>query len=170
MNTLDIIILIILLGFAIIGFFKGFIRAAFALAGLVLGIIAANIFYSIFGEFLQKYTANEDISNTLSYTIIFICVTIGMAILGRILNNFIKVEFLKRLDRILGLVLGFGKGLILVSIMVMVLGMTLPTQSTLLTKSQLKPYIESIYTFVPDDFLTKLQEKKKELEKYMQKK
>ncbi|MCP4667890.1 MAG: CvpA family protein, partial [Deltaproteobacteria bacterium] len=68
-----------------------------------------------------------------------------------------------------GLAFGLAKGLIVVSILVMALGMVLPEKSAFLAESRLKPLIETIYAFVPDDILKKLKEKKQSVETYIRK-
>ena len=170
LNSLDIIILVILVGFGGFSLIRGFVREAFALGGIILGVFAANVFYDNLGEFLFNHVKSEDIANVLAYVIIFIGTAIVMALLGRILQKSIKLSLLKWPDRLLGFILGVAKGLIVVSILVMVLGKVLSQQSVFLTNSQLKPYVESIYTFVPDSLQQKFQDKKEEVQKFIQKK
>ncbi len=169
MNSLDIIILCIIAFFAVFSFFRGFFREAFALAGIVLGIVAANNYYSALGKRLSEVITNTHTANTVAYVVIFLFVTLVMVMAGRLFGRFAKFVLLKWIDRLLGLAFGLAKGLIVVSILVMALSIALPEKSALLTESRLKPFVEIIYAFVPDDILMKLREKKKSMEKYVMK-
>ena len=169
MNVLDIIILCIILFFAVFSFFRGFLREAFAFGGIVLGVIAAINYYSYLGNRLSYFITNAAIANAFAYVIIFLAVTLVMVIVGRLLSRFAKLVLLKWVDRLLGLAFGLAKGLIVVLVLVMVLEMVLPKKSAFLAKSRLKPLIETAYSFVPDDILKKLQEKKKSVEKHIRK-
>ena len=170
MNSFDIIILIILAFFAVRSFFRGFVREAFSLGGIIAGVIAANEFYAHLGEILSKYISSGDVSNTLAYVVIFAAVALAMNILGGILGKFVKLVLLGWFDRLLGLAFGLFKGLIIIAILVMVLNMVLPATSTFLTASRLNPLVESTYPFIPDGFLKKLKEKENAVKEIIKKK
>ena len=169
LNALDIIILCIIVFFAVFSFFRGFFREAFALGGIVLGVITANNYYPSLSKRLSEVITNTDIANIVAYVVILLVVTLVTVIVGRLLSRFVKFVLLKWVDRILGLAFGLAKGLIVVSILVMVLEMALPEKSAFLAKSRLKPLIETVYSFVPDDIHKKMKEKKKSVDKYIRK-
>jgi membrane protein required for colicin V production len=150
--------------------FRGFFREAFALGGIILGVIAANHYYSLLGRRLSEVITNTDIASAVAYVVILLVVTLAMVLVGRLFSRFVKFVLLKWVDKILGLAFGLAKGLIVVSILVMVLEMALPEKSPFLAKSRLIPMIESLYSFVPDDILKKLKEKKKSVEKHIREK
>jgi membrane protein required for colicin V production len=169
LNALDIIILCIIAFFAVFSLFRGFLREAFALGGIILGVIAANHYYASLSKRFSEIIANADIANAIAYVVIFIGVTMVMVLLGRLLSRFVTFVLLKWLDKILGLAFGLAKGLIVVFIVVMVLDMVLPQKSAFLAESRLKPLVETFYSFVPDDILKKLKEKKKSVKEYITK-
>ena len=169
LNALDIIILCIIAFFAVFSLFRGFLREAFALGGIILGVIAANHYYAFLGKRLSGIIANTDIANAVAYVVIFLVVALVMVMVGRLLNRFVTFVLLKWLDKILGLAFGLAKGLIVVSVLVMVLEMALPQKSAFLAQSRLKPLVEALYSFVPDDILKKLKEKKKSVQEHIRK-
>ena len=163
MNSLDIIILVILAFFSIMSFFRGFIRGAFALIGLILGIIGANFFYPYLGAILSKSINNTNVSYLLAYVLILVVITVIVILIGKYLNKSIELSLLKWLDRFLGLGFGFVKGLIVAYILVFVLGVILPSDSSVLRKSQTRPLILKLYSFVPDDFFRSISNQKSKL-------
>ncbi|MFW6099743.1 MAG: CvpA family protein [Bacteroidota bacterium] len=169
MNTLDIIIIAVMGFFATISFFRGFVREAFTLGGLILGIILANIFYSFPGKVLVGLAdfLTPAMANVMGYLLIFISVTVVMYFTGRLLNEFVELVLLKWLDRLLGFVFGLAKGFIIVAVLAMVLGLVAPRESRFINKSVLLPRIESAYAFLPEDMLLAAKEKKREFENYL---
>jgi membrane protein required for colicin V production len=91
MNTLDIIITSIIIFFAIWGFMKGVIRECFALVGVALGIIAANLFYTQFARVISQFISSPQIVNALAYAVIFFTTMTLSAIVGRLLDKFIRL-------------------------------------------------------------------------------
>lgn len=171
MNILDICILLALLCFGVASFFRGFVREAFAMGGIVVGVLISNIFYRQAGAVLQEridilYNQIE-LANAAGYFLLFVITVIVMAVSGRLLSRFFKVIHMKWLDRTLGLGFGLTKGFVIVSVVMMVLGMFLPKDSTLLGQSQFKPIVDYGIHMVPDDLFEQWKNKKNELEQYV---
>lgn len=171
MNTLDIIIIAIMGFFAAVSFYRGFVREAFALGGLILGIILANIFYSFLGKMLLGLVdfLSPAMADVLGYLLIFIFVAVGMYFAGRLLSEFVELILCKWLDRLLGFFFGLAKGFIIVGVLAMVLGLVAPRESGFINNSVLLPRIESAYVFLPEDMLSTVKEKKKEFENFLTK-
>ena len=56
MQVIDIIILILVLAGAIVGFRKGFIKQLASLVGLVVGLLAAKALYGVVGDQLSAHS------------------------------------------------------------------------------------------------------------------
>jgi len=145
MNFLDVIILIIMLGFTIRSFFNGFVKEAFGLGGMILGIVAANTFYVSVASILNSYIKAMFIANILAFILIVVLVTILVILIGRVIIKSIEMVKLKWADKILGIAFGLAKGLIVVSLLVMFLAAVLPNDITFMADSRLLPEIQSIY-------------------------
>jgi membrane protein required for colicin V production len=167
MNTLDIIIVSIIAFFAIWGFFKGFIREFFALVGVALGILAANLFYTQLGKVISQLISSPQIANTLAYAVIFFTIMTFAAIVGRHLDKFIRLVLLNWLNRLLGFVFGFSKGVMIVAVLLLILTLAMPPQHDFIARSQIRPFFEYAYAVVPQNFKLQLIEKKKAIEKYL---
>jgi membrane protein required for colicin V production len=116
MNTLDIILAIILLLFAIGGFRKGFIIGLATLAGLFLGIWAAVHFSGFSGHILRDVIHLQTTHLVLvSFLFTFLAVIILVFLLGKILETFIKIIALGFLNRLAGALFGIAKGCLVLS-------------------------------------------------------
>ncbi|MDY0131515.1 MAG: CvpA family protein [Desulforegulaceae bacterium] len=174
MNGLDIAILCIL-GFTLIrGIMTGLVQSVSGVIGAVAGFYGAYFYYPTLADFLGNWVEPGSALNIASFFIIFCAIVIIVTILGKILKWIMKIVFLGWVDRLGGGVVGFLKGGIIVSVLVIVLTTFLPPKSSLLKESSLIPYVSSfselMMEVVPSDFkdgsfnlnmetLKKLQEK-----------
>ncbi len=117
MNWLDIVILIPLAFFAWQGVKNGLIMEVFTLAALVLGIWASLEFSYIAEEFLQdNFNWKSDYLHIIAFIVTFIIVVVGVNIIGRMLEKIFHAVALGGLDKIMGLLFGAVKGIILCTI------------------------------------------------------
>ncbi len=108
MLWLDILLIVIIAGFIIIGIARGGIRGIFGLLGIILGIFGASRIYKGFAIYL--HISNPQIARAVSFIILFLVIVILVQLLGLLLRratHFLGAGFL---DRLLGLVLGTLKG------------------------------------------------------------
>jgi membrane protein required for colicin V production len=122
MNTLDIILAIILLLFAIGGFRKGFIISLATLVGLFLGIWAA-VHFSGYAAHILKDNIHLHTSHLamVSFVFTFLAVLILVFLLGKLLTGVIKVIALGFINRLAGALFGIVKGCLVISAFLYVL-------------------------------------------------
>lgn len=94
-----------------------------SIAGLIAGIYVAANFSEVVGDYLTK---NLELEGTWvgysAFFITFIGVVIGVYALARVLERAINLVALKLVNKLLGLVFGIVKMLIIISIVVNLLG------------------------------------------------
>lgn len=122
MNYIDIIILIIL-GIAMVkGFINGFVREMAALLALVLGIWAAIKFSGFTATKLYElFDITGKFTGIIAFIITFIIVVIVINFIGNIIDRIIKLIALGFLNRLLGLVFGVIKSVLILSVIFVVL-------------------------------------------------
>jgi membrane protein required for colicin V production len=122
MNTIDIVIILLLLWGAINGFIKGFVIQISTLIALVLGIWAAAEFYKVIGLYLTKtLSVSPGISGMVAFVIIFIVILLIMYLLSRGLTNMMGKSVAGRLNRIGGIIFGLAKAVFLISILIFII-------------------------------------------------
>ncbi len=103
MQVIDIIILVLLLAGAVMGFRKGFIKQLAALAGLFVGLLAAKALYSVVGEkLIGTVTSNPTFAHILAFVLIWIVVPIVFTMVASLLTKALEVIALGWLNRLLG--------------------------------------------------------------------
>jgi membrane protein required for colicin V production len=123
MNTIDIIIVLVLLWGAINGFIKGFVIQSLTLVALLLGIWAGiHLSGLIDGFLLSHYSLNSKLIPIVSFTIIFILVLIIIHFIGIIITSAIDETIISKLNRLGGIVFGILKMAFILSICILILG------------------------------------------------
>ncbi|MBC8213496.1 MAG: CvpA family protein [Candidatus Marinimicrobia bacterium] len=120
-NIIDVLILVILALFTFFGAKRGFISEVSRIIGLIAGFVLANQFHNEANQFLQQWISNESVCNVISYLAIFIVVVFAVSIIASILQKFFEFILLGWLNRLLGLLLGFIKGMLIVSVLIFVI-------------------------------------------------
>jgi membrane protein required for colicin V production len=139
MNWLDIVIIVVAALFGLIGLWRGAIRTAFGIAGLVLGIILAGRYYGPFAAVLSPGGASW--AGIAAYAIILIATMIVAGVIGWIVARLVHITLLGWLDRLVGGILGVGIGLLLVAAILAIVSKYLPGAADAISKSALAGFL-----------------------------
>jgi len=116
MSTIDVILGLFLLYFAIKGFSNGFLISIATLAGLVLGFYAASHFSEFTANWLQTDMGLKSSNiRLIAYIVTFVIVIILIFLLGRFMTGVVKTAGLGIVNRLAGAIFGIGKGLLIAS-------------------------------------------------------
>jgi membrane protein required for colicin V production len=139
MSGADWMILVVLLVSVIQAASAGFFQEACGMAGLVFGYIVAAWQYRRLAEWFSPQLKSPWFGEIAAFLVIFFAVMIVAGIAGRIARWIMKEAGLSFLDRLLGAVLGLGRGCLLVAVVLMSMAAFTPA-SKLLVGSELAPY------------------------------
>jgi len=116
MSTLDIILAIFLLYFAIRGFSQGFFISIATFAGLILGFWAASHFSEFTANWLQHDMGLKSGNiKFIAYIVTFVIVVVLIFLLGRFMTGVVKTVGLGIVNRLAGALFGIAKGLLIAS-------------------------------------------------------
>ena len=105
MSTVDIIIAVIIVGAAIWGAFKGFVKRAISIAGVLLGIWCGFKFSAWLAtqtKELLSLSMAQDTLEIIAFAVIFLVVLILTHFIGKGIEKIIKLSMLGWLNRLLG--------------------------------------------------------------------
>ncbi len=123
MEFIDIILLIIIGGFALFGLWFGFVHTLGSLIGTVLGIYLASRFYQPFADWIVQTTGwGANFSRIIMFAIAFIIINrlvgFGFWLLDRFFSLVTHLPFIRSIDRLFGLVLGAFEGIITIGFVI----------------------------------------------------
>ncbi len=122
MNYIDLIIALFLAWFAYKGYTKGLIIELASLAALVLGIYVAMYFSDIVADLLKTYlNVGKKYLALVAFVLTFLLVVIGVVTVGRILEKFIDILLLGFLNKMAGAVFGVLKGMLILSLLILLM-------------------------------------------------
>ena len=131
--VIDLVVGAVMLISAIISFFRGFIREALTIAGVVAGFFAAVFFgpklSPVFYNWLGVDTEAEEIeklfdivpmnivADVCAYAAIFVFVVILVAVISHFTSGAVKAMGLGPIDRTIGVIFGIIRALLLLSLL-----------------------------------------------------
>lgn len=118
MTGADVAILVVLLGSTFIGLLRGFVREAASLAFWILAIWAAWTFGNRVVPHLGGLLADPKVAPWVGRLVVLICVLLIGWVIGALLVQFTRSLGLGPLDRVIGVLFGVVRGVVLVGLMV----------------------------------------------------
>ena len=169
MNPLDIIIIVILAFALIRGIFRGLVKELSSIVGVIAGFYAAYSYYPLIADYLTGWISNSGYRNILAFLIIFCSVLIIVGILGLLIKYVLKIASLGWFDRTCGAIFGLIKGVLIVSVVILMLTTFLPKGAPFIRNSILSPHVmlisEKMIKMVPPEMKKEFFDKFKELKK-----
>ncbi|MDR2018000.1 MAG: CvpA family protein [Syntrophobacterales bacterium] len=157
----DIIVLATFGILTIIGWWKGLVKQLFGLAGMIGGFMLAMKYYQPTSKFLANIHSGP--AKTISFVAIFLTCVIVAILMGRVMGKFVSDANLGFIDRTGGAVLGFLKGCIVVSVLVIILTTFLSPDNHLFKQSatirHIRPMVATLKKVTRGDIKAKYNEK-----------
>lgn len=121
---------------------RGFLREVVSLTAWLVAVwVSFNYSHTLSG-LLTGYVESEFMRMVISVGLLFFAALIGGVFINVVVGGFMQRSRLSLADRMLGVVFGATRGLLIVTLVVMVAGMTDLPQSDWWLSSQLTPYFE----------------------------
>ena len=139
MNWTDVVILGVLALSVLIGLFRGLVAEILSLVIWVAAFWATWAFGPIVAAQLQHAIKLPSLRNSVAYGICFVTVLILGAIIRFMVKRLIWSSGLSGIDRMFGMVFGFARGALIVTVLVFLVGMTGLTREPWWKESALAP-------------------------------
>ncbi|MCF8025869.1 MAG: CvpA family protein [Desulfobacteraceae bacterium] len=157
MNPFDMVVVVIL-GYCVIrGAFRGIIKEASAIIGVLGGFYAAFMFHHTLAPVFSGFVDNTDYRYFAAFLVLFCGVFAASVMAGMLVRALVQLMLLGVVDRTFGSVFGAVKGVIVVSLLFFLLSFFLPrgTSRAMIEDSKLAPHVNTvaagIIRVVPED-------------------
>lgn len=158
LNWLDYIFIGVIGISALISLIRGFVREALSLAIWILAIWLAFNFASLLSVYFEPYIHTPSLRFIACFATVVLVTLIVGTIACHLIVKLINVTGLSGTDRLLGLIFGVARGVLLVAVMILVLQLTSLTRNDWWKESQLAPEFQGVvkwlHNFVPDQVRT----------------
>ena len=97
---------------------RGFSREAISLLGWVVAFVVANLYAGAVATSLGQLIDNFMARTVVSWLLLFVGILISVGFLAKLFSKLVSLSGLGLLDRVLGVVFGFGRGVIMAAVLV----------------------------------------------------
>ncbi len=149
LTAADWVILVVLALSVLLSLWRGFTAEAISLAGWVAAFLVANMFVGQMASLLDSLIVNVTGRYVVAYAALFVATLITATLVRKLSGQMIRATGLTVLDRLLGTVFGFARGIIIILVAVYLLQQLAPPQNLAwLESSQLMPYVDMLASWV----------------------
>lgn len=128
----------------VVSLIRGFVKEALSLASWVVAFIIARSFYTNLATLFQDVVSTPSVRLLAAFVILFVLSLIVGALLNHLISAIVKSTGLSGTDRMLGMVFGLVRGIILVVVIVALARLTPVTQDPWWSQSVLIKHFERI--------------------------
>ena len=143
LTPFDLAIAFLFLVFVIRGAWIGFMRQLAAFFALVGSYVVAGQYAAEFTPLVERFIDNPKLTFVLAFAAIFLVSALVFTLIGKVLHRVMQITLLGWFDRLLGVVLGGGKALVIASLLYMFLASSLSATNDLLRRSWSSPYLKA---------------------------
>ena len=143
MTIFDLVVLIIFIVSVLLSIVRGIVRESLSLVGWVVAYMAAKIFAKDFVIVLPLSITDDSLRMVISYVVVFLAVLIVMSMVTMLVSALIRTVGLGLVDRSLGALFGFARGLLVVLLLVLSAGLTTLPQEPFWKKALLSKPLET---------------------------
>jgi membrane protein required for colicin V production len=155
MAVLDLVILGVIALSALISLVRGFVREAFSLAIWVLAFWVAWSFFRDLEVPLREWIGSPTARLGLAFALLMIATLIVGGLVNYVLIRLVEFTGMSGTDRLMGMVFGAARGVLLVAVLVLLAGLTTLPEEGWWRASMLVGYFQEIavwlYELLPPD-------------------
>jgi membrane protein required for colicin V production len=130
MNRIDVVLTIVLVLFALRGFWRGFSREFFGFIGLIGGLAVAAAAYAA-AEAYVPAAVPERLRPIAAFAAVFFAVDLAANLAGAVLHRMLGVLFLSPVNRLAGAAFGVAKGAAMAAIVLLLVRAYTPSPELL---------------------------------------
>ena len=156
-NWADYTILIVILVSAIMSLLRGFVRECLSLITWATAFIIAFKFCDQTAKLFASFVQNDSLRVVLGFALLFIATLIIGGLISHFFTHLIAKTGLSGTDRAIGLIFGVIRGILIITIILMLITVATTEHGDWYTKSYLIPHFQGIVhwltKFLPARFL-----------------
>ncbi|HEX6138224.1 MAG TPA: CvpA family protein [Casimicrobiaceae bacterium] len=150
MTSFDWVVLFVIALSTLLAFFRGVIRELIALVAWVTGFVGAIAFTPVVGAMLPDLAGHPSVRYIVAFALIVIAALLAGALIAWPLSAAVRAAGLGFVDRFLGSIFGFARGIVLILVFVVAAGLTGLPQTAWWQRSALAPpFVAGVFALRP---------------------
>ena len=124
--ALDYIVIAVLSLSGIIALIRGLTREVLSIIGWIAAFYSALFALPLLRDMVRGFISPDWIADGIILVVVFVIILIGFSLVSKVFTDKLKKSPIGMLDRLLGLVFGFSRGVVIVSFAYLILLLLLP--------------------------------------------
>jgi len=124
MTWLDYAVIGVFAASLVVGAWRGLVREALSIFGWVIAFLAANLLAGPLGPVMPQAIPSPELRVAAAYVAVFVGSLIVTSLVGLLLSRIVKAVGLGGVDRMLGVLFGAARGLLIVLAAALLAGLT----------------------------------------------
>lgn len=141
MNPFDMATIVIVSFCVIRGIFRGLIKELSSIIGVLAGFYAAYTYYAGLAKLFARWMTSDSFQNIMGFLIIFCVVFFIVSVIGVFIKYMLNIAFMGWFDRICGAGFGLFKGVLIISVLLIIFTAFLPKGDPIVRNSVLAPHV-----------------------------
>lgn len=137
----------------LISFLRGFVREAISLVVWALAILLGFKYAGPLGNEWLKSIHSPELRYIIAFIALFLCIMVVGMVISAVMRALMDKTGLSLIDRLLGLIFGFARGVLVVAMVIMFIGMSswqdAPWVKNSFAVEKLKPLVSWLSGYVP---------------------
>ena len=148
MNWVDLAILAAIGVSGLIGWVRGLVREVLGVGAWALAAWAAFVWYDALEPLALRYVGNPDIAGPAAFGVLFVGALVVLSVLASVISRAVRESVFASVDGTLGLAFGLVRGVLLLAVAYIGVGMLLPVERwpPPVQEARALPYIEEVAT------------------------
>lgn len=156
----DYILLVIIAVSALLSLWRGFMKEALSLVSWIAALWVGMLFFYDLARVMRDWIDTPTIRNVVAFGLLFIGTLMIGGLVGYLAGQLVSRSGLTSTDRILGMIFGIARGVVIVAVLVMLAGLTTLPQDPWWQESMLLGHFQDIAlwlrSFLPADIAQRI--------------
>ncbi len=160
MIWVDYILLVIIAVSALLSLWRGFMKEALSLVSWIAALWIGMLFFYDLARVMRDWIETPTIRNVVAFGLLFIATLLVGGLVNFLAGQLISRTGLTSTDRILGVIFGVARGVVVVAVLVMLAGLTTVPEDPWWQESMLLEYFQDVAlwlrSFLPADIAERI--------------
>lgn len=143
-NWIDYTIIVIIALSVLISVMRGFVREVISLVIWIAAIAVSFIFYRYIANLLVNVIHADEVRLIISFVGLFLATLVLGMLINYLIGELVANTGLSGIDRMLGIVFGIARGILVVVLLMILVGLTPITKDTAWRESVLVPHFKPL--------------------------